>query len=49
MGGRDWEDHGLRPPQVKSWGDSISTNKPIVVVHVCNLSYVGDIGRRIKV
>jgi hypothetical protein len=33
----------------KSYRDHVSTNKPSMMVHICNPSYAGDRGRRIKV
>jgi hypothetical protein len=45
--GRDWEGHSSRPAQAKSYGDSISKNKPIVVMHIYNPSYMGSMSRRV--
>jgi hypothetical protein len=43
-GGRDQEDHGLRPAQVKSSQDSMSTNEKLgMVACVCHPSYAGRI------
>jgi hypothetical protein len=39
LGGRNWDDCGLRPIQAESYQDLISTNKLGVVVCICNSSY----------
>jgi hypothetical protein len=49
LGGRDQEDHDLKPAWAKSSPDSISINKSSVVVCVYNPICLGDIGRRIWV
>jgi hypothetical protein len=41
LGGRDQEDHVLRPAVGKSYQGSMSTD----VVHICNFSYLEDIDR----
>jgi hypothetical protein len=42
LGGRDWEDHGLKAnPGKKVQETLISTNEPGIVVYACNPSYVG--------
>jgi hypothetical protein len=48
-GGGEWEDCGLRPAQAKSYQGNISTNKPVIVVHICYSSCEGSMGRRIIV
>jgi hypothetical protein len=50
-GGRDEEDNGLRPGQKKrrKVRETISTNKPGMVIYNCNPSYAGAIGRSIHV
>jgi hypothetical protein len=43
------EDHGSRPVQLKSQGDSISTNKPRDCGDANNPSYPGGIGRESQI
>jgi hypothetical protein len=49
-GGRDQEDHSLRPVQAKNLQGPISTNEKLsVVMHTCHPSYVGSTNKRIVV
>jgi hypothetical protein len=48
-GGTDLEDCGSRLSWAKSFQDSISSNKPGVIVHTCHPSYLGSIDSRIVV
>jgi hypothetical protein len=47
--GKSLKDHSLRSAWAKSWQDSISANKPGIVIHVFNPSYVGGVCRKITV
>jgi hypothetical protein len=47
--GRDLEDCGLRPVAAKCLQDPISINRPDVVVHAHQPSYMGGINKRIMV
>jgi hypothetical protein len=49
LGDRDWEGVSSRQAQVKSEQYAISTRKTSVLVHIYDHSYMGNIGRRIKV
>jgi hypothetical protein len=48
-GDGDQEDYISRSAWVKSYEDHSLTNKPGVVMYVCNPSYVRGIGRRTAV
>jgi hypothetical protein len=46
-GGGDWEDQSSRPALVKSYWDPISKKtSQVVVVCICNPSYVGGTSRK---
>jgi hypothetical protein len=49
MGGGDLEDDGSKPAWAKILQDLISTNKPDMVVNMCNFNYARSIGRIIVV
>jgi hypothetical protein len=50
LGGRDQEDHSLRPAWVSKVSEiTISTNKLGMVAHICHPNNAGDISRRITV
>jgi hypothetical protein len=50
LGGRDGENHSLKPARVKSLQNPISTNKKLsVVVTTCHPTYPGSVTRRIVV
>jgi hypothetical protein len=45
LGDKDWEVPGSRPAQAEKL-ETISTNKPGIVVHVYNPSYMAGVNRR---
>jgi hypothetical protein len=44
-GGKNQEDHSLKPVWAKNLGEPISTNKWDMVEYTCHPSYVGSINR----
>jgi hypothetical protein len=49
LGSKDQDNCRLGPAQAKSWQDSISTNKWIMLVCACHPRHIGSINRKITV